>query len=312
VIHFVAAQREKARRKRSLENHLSAETLRQLARQPDGLDLPAKERELSILVCRIRGFADLAETFAGDANGLACLTRITMTPMAQAVLDRNGVIAQLGPGELSAFFNAPLDDPQHTIHACACAIAMLDALEKVNRTLELGRRADGSPMPPVDVSIGINSGKAVVGNFGTAELPAYTATGRSVRIAGEIERLSGVYGSVILAGGTTRASAEKNFAFLEVDQVSLDSGEPVSLYALLGTPLSRANPRFMALKAFHDRIFQYYRAREWDRARALIAQARTLSGANPMLYDLYLGRIDQVEAHPPGGSWVGITAQAAV
>ena len=152
----------------------------------------------------------------------------------------------------------------------------------------------------------------VVGNFGTAELPAYTATGRAVRIAGEIERLSGVYGSVILAGGATRANAEKNFAFLEVDHVSLDAGDPVSLYALLGTPLSRANPRFMALKAFHDRIFQCYRAREWDKARALIAQARTLSGANPMLYDLYLRRIDQFETHPPGGSWAGIAAQAPV
>ena len=78
-----------------------------------------------------------------------------------------------------------------------------------------------------------------------------------------------------------------------------------------GTPLARANPRFMALKAFHDRIFEAYRTREWDKARALIAQARALSGANPVLYDLYLERIVHFERHPPGVNWAGTFAQTA-
>jgi adenylate cyclase len=310
VKRLVAFSRERTKRKRSLERHLSPKTLRSLARRPEMYNLPAELRMMSFLVCRIRGFADLAEIFAGDPETLARIVRVAMTPVAQAVFERGGTVDRLSPGELTAFFNAPLDDPEHAIHACSAAIAMMDALEKVNRLLEHGKRSDGGSLPPVDLGIGVFTGEAMVGDFGTENMPAYTATGRAARLAGEIERISSVYGTAILAGGSTRVMAEKNFAFLEVDHVTLDAGEPVQLYALLGTPLSRSNPRFMALKAFHDRIFQCYRAREWAKARALIAQARTLSGANPMLYDLYLKRIEQLERHPPGGDWSGVFAQA--
>lgn len=233
-----------------------------------------------------------------------------MTPMAQAVLDRHGTVDRVIPGELTAFFNAPLDDPQHAIHACGSALSMMEALEKVNRKLEMGVRADGKPVGPIDIGIGINTGEAVVGNFGTDDKPSYAVTGRAVRLSGEIERLSVAYGSAVLVGGPTHALVERDFAFLEVDHVALAASESVGLFALLGTPLARANPRFMALKAFHDRIFQAYRAREWEKARALIAQARALSGANPVLYDLYLNRIEHFEAHPPSGNWTGTFAQA--
>jgi adenylate cyclase len=310
VIQFVANVRDRAKRKRLFEGHLSAETLRRLARRPGLMELAAETRTISFLVCRIRGFAELAESFAKDPEGLARLMRHAMTPIARAVLDRHGTVDRVMPGKLTAFFNAPLDDPQHAIHACGAAIAMIEAVEKVNRTLELTLRANGAPMEPVDIGIGISTGEAVVGNFGTDAEPVYTATGRAIRLAGTIERLSTAYGSAILVGDRTRALVERNFAFLEVDHVALDARESLPLFALLGTPLARANPRFMALKAFHDRIFESYRAREWDKARALIAQARALSGANPVLYDLYLQRIAHFETHPPGGNWTGAFAPA--
>jgi adenylate cyclase len=265
---------------------------------------------MSFLTCRVRGFDELVESFAGDPEGLARLTRHVMTPIAQAVLDRHGTVDHVIPGELTAFFNAPLDDPQHAVHVCGAALAMMEALEKVNRTLEMGVRTDGTLMGPIDVGIGINTGEAVVGNFGTEDKPSYTVTGRAAHLAGEIERLSVAYGSAILVGGATRALVERDFAFLEVDNVALDASESLALFALLGTPLARANPRFMALKTFHDRIFLAYRAREWEKARALIGQARALSGANPVLYDLYLSRIAHFETHPPLGNWTGAFAQA--
>ena len=87
---------------------------------------------------------------------------------------------------------------------------------------------------------------------------------------------------------------------------------PATIYALLGTPVSRANPKFLALKAFHERIFQAYRAGEWDKARGLIEQCRGLSGANPVLYDFYLKRIAHLESHPSSADWGGRLEPAPV
>ena len=76
--------------------------------------------------------------------------------------------------------------------------------------------------------------------------------------------------------------------------------------------MSRANPKFLALKAFHERIFQAYRAGEWDKARGLIEQCRGLSGANPVLYDFYLKRIAHLESHPSSADWGGRLEPAPV
>jgi adenylate cyclase len=310
-MRLVDFSRERANRRGSLARHLSRKAIRSLWGRPDLSGLPAETREMTFLVCRIRGFPELAATLADEPELLARIARLTMSPMVEAVFKRGGTVDRLGPGELTAFFNAPLDDPQHATRACSAAIAMLYELEKANRFIEQGKRRDGSALSPIALGIGIFTGEAIVGDFGSDALPAYTATGRAVSLAGEIERISKAYGTVILASQSTRAMTEKSLAFLEVDHVAFDSGEPVRLYAVLGTKLSRSKPTFMTLNAFHDRIFECYRAREWAGARALIAQARTLPGANPMLYDLYERRVAHLEKNPPAGEWNGVLAVSA-
>src|ERR1700704_4862209 len=176
-MQFIANARGRAKRKRVFEGRLSPATLKRVERRREFLELPAVTRTLSFLVCRIRGFDELTESFSGDPEALARLTRLAMTPIAQAVLDRHGTIDRIVPGELSAFFNAPLDDPQHAIHACGAAITMMEAVEKVNRTLEFTQPTDETPAAPIGIGIGIYTGGAVVGNFGTETAPVYTAAG---------------------------------------------------------------------------------------------------------------------------------------
>jgi adenylate cyclase len=150
----------------------------------------------------------------------------------------------------------------------------------------------------------LEHGPGIVGDFGTDHLPHFTVAGRASLHASELERLSGDYGTSILVAESTRASAETDFAFLEV-HVEPQTGNQQPLFALLGTPVSRANPKFLALNAFHERILQAYRAGEWEKARGLIEQCRGLSGANPVLYDFYLKRLSHLESHPPSANWGG-------
>ncbi|MGQ0740709.1 MAG: CHASE2 domain-containing protein [Alphaproteobacteria bacterium] len=266
--------------------------------------LAGETREMSYLACRVRGFSKLSEIFADDPQGFSRLMKRVMTPLSDAVVSHRGALDRVAPGALSAFFNAPLDDPDHAVHACECALKMVAALEKINRSLEQERRPDGTPVGPVGIGIGVNTGLGAVGDFGTAARPEYTVAGRAAALAPEIEALSDRYGPAIIVGEATRKAAERNFAFLEVDALA-SSTEPIKLYALLGNPLVRAGPKFRALQTFHDHIFQSYRAQQWSKAKALIEQCRTLSGASQELYDLYLKRIAYFEANPPGPDWDG-------
>ena len=311
MIHFVTMARERAKKKRALELKLSPKTLRRVARHPQALELNSATRMMTFLACRIRGFDTIMETLGGDPSGLTTLTRCTLTPLTDAVLDRNGTIDRMTPDGFTAFFNAPLDDSHHASHACECALAMMQALEKANRRLEHAT-FDHASLGPVGIGIGLSTGPGIVGDFGTDRLPHFTVAGRASMHAAELERLSGDYGTSILVAESTRAMAESEFAFLEVDVEPTKSGDRQPLYALLGTPVSRANPKFLALKAFHERIFHAYRAGEWDKARGLIEQCRGLSGANPVLYDFYLKRIAHLESHPSSADWGGRLEPAPV
>jgi adenylate cyclase len=304
LIHFTTSARERAKRNRALELKLSPKTFRRMARHADALQLAPATRIMSFVACRIRGFDSIAESLQGDPAGLTKLTRCTLTPLTQAVFDRQGIIDRMSPDGFTAFFNAAIDDNQHASHACECALAMMQALEKANRVLEHASFT-GTSVGPIGIGVGVSTGPAIVGDFGTDGQPHFTAAARAIAHAHELEGLSQDYGSSILVAESTCALAEADFAFLEVDVVTGTSGERQALYALIGTPVSRANPKFLALKAFHERIFEAYRAGEWAQARMLIEQCRSLSGANPVLYDYYLKRIDHLESRRSGADLNG-------
>lgn len=304
MIHFTTSARERAKGKRALELKLSPKMLKRVARQPDALKLTSATRTMSFLACRIRGFDIITESMDRDPAALTKLSRCTLTPLIQVVLDRNGTVDRMTADGFTAFFNAPLDDSQHASHACESALAMMQGLEKANRRLEQAS-FDGVPLGPVGIGVGIATGPGIVGDFGTDTQPHFTVAGRASTHASELERQSGDYGTSILVAESTRTMAESDFAFLEVDAVSTRSGGHEPLYALVGTPVSRANPKFLALKAFHERIFEAHRAGEWGKARELIEQCRGLSGANPVLYDFYLKRIAHLESHPSRAQWGG-------
>jgi hypothetical protein len=161
------------------------------------------------------------------------------------------------------------------------------------------------------VSIGINSGIALTGDFGSFEQPRYGAAGRTVETAFDLERIATQYGVSITVGEPTRSRVERQFAFLELDLVPRTGAAPLTIYDLAGGQAVRSSPKFRAVQAFHERIFQAYRTRDWARARTLIGQCRALSGARARLYEFYLDRIAFYEGHPPGELWDGTFRRAS-
>src|SRR5258706_14611999 len=202
--------RERAKNLDLLKKRLPQKVLRGVRRAPKLLDLAAETRNRPLLVCRIRGFAAIVQSFASDPEGLSRLVRRALTPMVQAVHDRGGTIDRIVPGGLTAFFNAPLDDPDHAIHGCEAALSILNSMEKVNRVLEQGRHPDGTPFDSIGIGIGLNTGPGIVGNFGTESEPDYAATGHAVAGADELEKLSTNSGTAILVAHSTRPLPERS------------------------------------------------------------------------------------------------------
>ncbi|HXJ01905.1 MAG TPA: adenylate/guanylate cyclase domain-containing protein [Micropepsaceae bacterium] len=259
----------------------------------------AETRTLSFLVCRIRGFDDLVTAYVAQPEALCRFVRRSATLMADTIHAHGGIIDRVSPGGLSAYFEAGPETGLHTLKACECALAMLARAETLNRKL--------MSTHPLRIGIGINTGSAILGDFGTDDQPLQAAVGRAAERADALERLSTTYGAAILAGAAVEKDAERSFAFLQVDHCTEDhDGNLLPVWAMLAPPMSRASPQLLALKSFHTHIFDAIRDKDWNGARAAVAHCRALSGANPVLYDFYLQRIDHYEANPPASDWNGV------
>lgn len=285
-------------------NRLAETKIREILHDMDALRLESETRTLSCLFCRLNVPNDL---LAADAATLTDVLSSALKMLSNAVIRNDGFIDSISATGFIAFWNAPLNDPDHARHACAAAMAMATAMETINERL-LAVCTDRNVLP-LELTVGITSGSAVVGCVEGCRR-RYSAIGSLFQIAFCLQQLATRYGAAILVNDTTRLAAERDFAFLEVDYRELDSQiGPTRLYSLQNNPAARGSPCFRALATFHNHLFAAVGAHKWKKARELIGQCRKLSGATPKLYDLHEARIAFYERNPPGEGWDGAYRQ---
>ncbi|MBR7801492.1 CHASE2 domain-containing protein [Undibacterium fentianense] len=154
--------------------------------------LDATRREITVLFADIRGFTGLVENARPEV--VAILMHKIFSEMAAAVVNHHGTIDKFIGDAVMAFWNAPEDDPEHALHAFAAA------KEMHQRIVHLDTFCRSLGIEPVSVGIGIETGLALVGNFGSEHRRTYTALGEAVVLASRIEGLSAQYQAHILIG----------------------------------------------------------------------------------------------------------------
>ncbi|MDO9125558.1 MAG: adenylate/guanylate cyclase domain-containing protein, partial [Parvibaculum sp.] len=228
------------------------------------------------------------------------------SPMTKIVQDRNGMVDRAVGDALYAVWNAPLDVNDHASKGCDAALRMVENLEALNEFLEEDARRQHLSHVPLSLSIGIDTGTAITGNMGAVQRFDYGVLGEPVSFAAYLQKNARHYGPAIIVGEGTQRAVGGRYALLEIDLVSTPRHpEGRRVFALLGDPIMRANPKFRALQEAHALIFSAYRSQRWAEARAAIAECRKLNGAIPTLYDFYDARISAYEANPPGDHWNG-------
>ncbi len=213
---------------RAFQQYLSPALVERLAKDPSHLKLGGERRTLSILFCDIRGFTTIAEEMKDDPERLTTLVNRLLTPLSDAVLKQGGTIDKYIGDCLMAFWNAPLDDPDHAVHAVRAALDMLAALARVNEELETEAKRDRRPAQTLRIGIGINTGECVVGNMGSHQRFDYSALGDAVNLASRLEGASKDYGISLLLGEETARLVEKTFPIAELDRITVKGRSTVS------------------------------------------------------------------------------------
>jgi adenylate cyclase len=240
-------------------------------KMPGALELGGLQRELTLLFCDIRSFTTLSEGF--DASELTHFLNEYLTPMTDAILDREGTIDKYVGDCIVAFWNAPLDDPDHSTHAVESALAMRETLVALNEGWRSRAEADGRSFKPVRFGVGLNTGECCVGNLGSLRRFDYSAIGDEVNLASRLEGSTKIFGVDIIGSETTRAEAPE-FAWLEIDSVLVKGKtRPVGLHALAGDQALAASDEFAQLSRLHAEMLSAYRNRDFAHAIAMAKEA---------------------------------------
>jgi len=311
VLVYLSHYRTEKQRQRTavaFSRYLSPVMAERVSHNPSALKLGGDERELTVLFTDVRGFTALSERYAGSPEALTRIINQLMDAISKEIVDRLGEIDKYMGDAAMAFWNAPLDVPNHPELACRAALAIQDSVQRLNESWAAEPRDDGKPPPKVAVGVGLNTGLCLVGNLGSEYRLSYSVLGDPVNLASRIEGQTKYYGVPILITETTQRDAPM-MAALEIDRIAVKGkAEAVTVFALLGDETVASSDTFKTLQAKQVDFLEAYRGRRWDEAEA---KAETLARENPALeglYALFMTRIAELLTNPPGTTegWDGV------
>jgi len=254
TVKFISELLQKQQIKKQFSTYLSPDLVAQLQKQPELLKLGGEEQELSIMFTDVRGFTTISEHYGRDVQGLTKIMNRYMTAMTKAILENKGTLDKYIGDAQMAFWNAPVNNPQHAKDAVKTAMQMLDALEKFNEEIT----KEG--VPAFGMGLGINTDTVVVGNMGSDQRFDYTCLGDGVNLASRLEGQSKPYGVKIVLGPKTAKYVEDDYTVIELDKIAVKGKtEPVQIYTIVPQGDLMAENQ-------HNKFLNAYREGKWKPA----------------------------------------------
>ena len=305
---FVREQRQRKQIRTAFAQYMSPTLVEQLAQSPEKLVLGGEEREMTIMFSDVRGFTAISESYKNDPQGLTALMNRFLTPLTNAILERKGYIDKYMGDAIMAFWNAPLQVDGHAARACDTALAMQARLQELNEEWKAEAQAANRGYIPVNIGIGLNTGQASVGNFGSMQRFTYSCLSDAVNLAARLEGQCKTYAVGIVIGDKTRQQVP-DYATLELDLIMVKGKtEPERAYALLGGPSLAQTPAYHELVRLQADFLAQYRTGGFAEALEMIdglQAAAAAVGWQQGYYDMMRVRVDGlIDDSPP--DWTGV------
>jgi adenylate cyclase len=293
VLNYSIEGKERRFIKGVFSHYLSPAVIERLIADPAMLRLGGEERRITSFFSDVAGFTSISERL--KPQELVGLLNAYLSEMTDIILDSGGTLDKYEGDAIIAFWNAPLDVPDHALRACRAALACRRRLHEIRPDLEK-RYGHGLRM-----RIGLNTGPAVVGNMGSGRRFDYTAMGDTINLAARLESAGKQYRVSILAGEATIAQAGEAILAREADLIRVvGKDKPVRIFELLGEREAATAEDRTSLRAYLEAL-ALYRSRDWDRALAAFAAL----GRDP-LAEFYRDRCRAFAENPPPADWDGV------
>ena len=214
----------------TLRQYVAPAVVEELLRSEAGDPLAPRQLDVTTLIADMEGYTGHVEALpVADA---ARLTRDFLACLTGPVIETMGTLDKYTGDGLVAFWGAPLPVAGHA------DLALDAAREILRRVAVLGARHQAAGHAPLRVRIGIESGPAMAGDFGTSFRSIYTAVGDSVNTASRLEQVARDFPHDIIVGAGTVERARRH-AFVLLGERRLRGKEKSTTFYTLDTGMKQ-------------------------------------------------------------------------
>lgn len=161
-----------------LDKVLSKDVKNKVMEQFDSLDMSGEQVEATVLFADIVGFTSISEKIPADE--VQQLLNEYYSYFNACSRFFFGTVDKYIGDCVMVVFGATQKDDDHLYHAISCALLM----QRLAKQLNIRRQQQG--LFPIELRIGINTGKMVAGLIGSAERMEYTVVGDAVNLASRL------------------------------------------------------------------------------------------------------------------------------
>jgi len=288
---FIVADKDRRLLQKSFGLYLAPDVINGMLRSNKLPELGGETRNVTVFFSDIEGFSLIAEKMSPD--GLMSLMNEYLSEMTDIIEGHGGYVDKYIGDSIVAVFGAPADDHDHAANAARAALDCCRRLAELNRDSATFRECK------LAQRIGINSGEALVGNFGSRRRFNYSVMSDAVNLASRLEGANKFYGTTIIASEATVALAGDTFAWRELDAVRVKGRtQALKIYELVATA-AQLTASQQAPLAEYARGLAHWRAGEFDVAARCFE--RTAKEDRPA--SIFLDRAKEQLGKAPGGDW---------
>lgn len=289
---FIFSDKDRRLLQKSFAYYLAPDVIEKMLASNKLPQLGGETREVTVLFSDIEGFSQIAERLSPDA--LMALTNAYLSAMTDVIESCGGYVDKYIGDSVVAVFGAPIDDDRHAASAARAALGCSRRLAELNRDSSVFRGYQ------VSQRIGINSGTALVGNFGSQRRFNYSVMSDAVNVASRLEGANKFYGTTIVASDTTVTLASEAFAWRELDTIRVKGRtQSLKIYELMAASTAELTEAEKAAMADYAAGLSHWRAGEFD----LAARCFERSAAQDRPSALFRERARQAADNAPDPDW---------
>ncbi|MBF0102481.1 MAG: response regulator [Desulfobacterales bacterium] len=251
------------------------------------------QKEMTIFFADIRSFTALSESMTPKENFI--FLNSYLEKICPVIREHDGFIDKYIGDAIMALF------PNHPEDAIKASISMRNKLGEFNDDL----KATGKN--PIEIGIGIHTGKLMLGTIGEYERMEGTVISDAVNLASRLEGLTKVYGATTIISDNTLMCLDDpnkyNFRFLEKVKVK-GKEDVVSIFEIFDTDSEKIKIKKQKSMEDFDQGIKYYYSKKFDNAIKCFKDILDFNPDDKAVYR-YLNRADHFRKYGVSDDWDG-------